>query len=152
MVLMLITGDTDCWERGGWVWFCSNRQHHFQRLERRTLWNIPTSGDRFIIVVGWKNDQRMYILPIRGVVSSEIVTLRRISALGHLTPSWTGLTFWKTIHSSSNDLIDIDLNLIDIDIDLIFSTAAFVWNRAKGSEEDGQSGPMIDHDGGSDSE
>ena len=49
-------------------------------------------------------------------------------------------------------MISLTLNLIDIDIDLIFSTAAFVWNRAKGSEEDGQSGPMIDHDGGSDSE
>ena len=48
------------------------------------------------------------------------------------------------------DFIDIDLNFIDIDF--IFSTEAFVWNRAKGSEEDGQSGPMIDHDGGSDSE
>ena len=32
------------------------------------------------------------------------------------------------------------------------STEAFVWNRAKGSEEDGQSGPMIDHDGKADSE
>ena len=28
MVLMLILGDTDCWERGCWVWFCCHRQHH----------------------------------------------------------------------------------------------------------------------------
>ena len=35
---------------------------------------------------------------------------------------------------------------------IISSTEAFVWNRAKGSEEDGQSGPMIDHDGKADSE
>ena len=34
----------------------------------------------------------------------------------------------------------------------LFSTEAFVWNRSTGSEQDGQSGPMIDHEGKSDSE
>ena len=34
----------------------------------------------------------------------------------------------------------------------LFSTEAFVWNRATGSEQDGQSGPMIDHEGKDDSE
>ena len=86
----------------------------------------------------------------REVVSWETATLRMTYALGQLTLSWTGLTFWKSSIDIDFDFIDIDLDFIDTD--LIFSTEAFVWNRAKGSEEDGQSGPMIDHDGGSDSE
>ena len=43
--------------------------------------------------------------------------------------------------------------LIDIDVLIfVFSTEAFVWNRVKGSEEDGQSGPMFDHHGKTDGE
>ena len=41
----LVSGDTDRWEGGGRVGFCCHRQSHFQRLERRTLWDLSTSGN-----------------------------------------------------------------------------------------------------------